>query len=95
MCTNCGPNDQVTSYVFPYDSPCTNCDSGECPQGIAPASCLYYDGPPLACIGSDTNERLSLLLQKVDSKLCSLNPDSYSTYNTYCLAPTNTEKEFS
>ncbi len=94
MCTNCDPNSQVSSYTFPYNSPCTNCDSGECPQGIAPASCLYYDGPPLACIGSDTNERLSLLFQKIDAKICVFNPESYSTYNTYCLAPVNTQKEF-
>lgn len=94
MCTNCDPNTSVTNYIFPYNSPCTNCDQGECPNGIAPASCLYYDGPALNCIGSDTNERLNLLFQKIDAKLCTVAGNLFPSYNTYCLAPANTEKEF-
>lgn len=94
MCINCDPSQPLSTYIFPYNSPCTNCDNGECPGGIAPTDCIYYPGPALTCIGSLTNDRLSSILQKIDAKLCSISPDSYSTYNTYCLAPTNTEKEF-
>lgn len=94
MCINCDPNQPLGSYAFPYNGPCTNCDEGECPSGIAPTNCIYYPGPGLTCIGAETNERLSTILQKIDAKLCTLNPDVYSTYNTFCLAPINTEKEF-
>jgi hypothetical protein len=60
------------------------------------AKCVFYGGPPLLCLEIDTNERLDSALQKIDIKFCSISGgiDPYPGYNTYCLSPINTQKEF-
>lgn len=57
------------------------------------ASCVIYNGPPLTCSGIDTTDTLNIILQKIDPLLCSASGD-YSTYNTFCLSPITTQKQF-
>lgn len=93
-CTNCTPL-PVASFVFNGTSPCTNCDDSECPNGVISSKCVYNDGPPLLCIEADANERLDSILQKIDTKLCTVvggNP--YPGYNTYCLGPMANQQQF-
>lgn len=93
-CDNCTPNEPLSTFAFQANSPCSNCDLGECANGIWSAACVYYPGPPLLCIESDTNSRINTILQKIDAKICSVIPESYASYNTYCLAPISTQQEF-
>lgn len=57
------------------------------------ASCVIYNGPPLTCSDIDTTDTLNIILQKIDPLLCSASGD-YSTYNTFCLSPITTQKQF-
>lgn len=57
------------------------------------AGCVVYTGPNLSCSGVNTNDALDTILQKIDPLLCAATGD-YSTYNTYCLAPISTQKQF-
>lgn len=57
------------------------------------AGCVYYTGPALNCADINTNDALDVILQKIDPLLCAAAGD-YSTYNTYCLAPITTQKQF-
>lgn len=94
-CSNCTPPYPVAAFVFNGTSPCTACDTDECPYGIISSKCVYNDGPPLLCIGAEANERLDITLQKIDTVLCASgvgNP--YPTYNTYCLGPMANQQVF-
>lgn len=94
MCVDCQPNNPILTFPLPPASPCTNCDNSDCPNGVINSTCVYYGGVNLPCVGASTNDRLDLILQKIDAKICTTVSDLYSTYNTYCLLPTNTEKAF-
>lgn len=94
-CTNCTDN-QNTGF-YPNTSGCVNCPS-PCPDGCDPkdASCILYTGAPLNCVGTPSNTNLEVILQNIDSKLCSATGD-FSGFNFYCLinqGPINTEKQF-
>jgi hypothetical protein len=94
-CLDCTPSTPVAAFVFSGTSPCTTCDDSECPKGTLPTSCIYNSGPALLCIGSDENERLDSILNKIDAKLCSLGAiDPYPDYNTYCLGSMADQQQF-
>lgn len=85
-CTNCI---QTTGFITGFNpASCTSLPS--CYQN---ASCIVYTGPALNCSGILTNDSLDIMLQKIDPLLCAATGD-YSTYNTFCLAPIATQKEF-
>lgn len=63
------------------------------PGCFTDSSCVFYTGPNLNCSNLLNGDSLSTILQKIDPLLCSATGD-YSTYNTYCLAPINTQKQF-
>lgn len=85
-CTNCI---QTTASITGF-SP-TNCVSQ--PGCNVNASCVSYTGPALSCSGIATYDTLDIILQKIDPLLCASTGD-YSTYNTFCLAPISTQKQF-
>src|SRR5882762_1844693 len=85
-CTNCI---QTTASITGF-SP-SNCVSQ--PSCAINASCVIYTGPNLQCSGILTNDALHIMLQKIDPLLCQASGD-YSSYNTFCLAPISTQKEF-
>lgn len=87
--------------------PCTNCIQTTSPiTGFNPAgcfsapscgqdaSCIIYTGPNLSCSGVNTNDALDVILQKIDPILCGSGGGDYSSYNTFCLAPITTQKQF-
>src|SRR5258708_1798727 len=85
-CINCI---QTTAGITGF-SP-SNCTS--LPSCALNANCVIYSGPNLQCSGIVTNDALDIILQKIDPLLCSASGD-YSGYNTYCLAPITTQKQF-
>lgn len=85
-CTNCT---QTTASITGF-IPATCVDTNPC---FLDAGCVVYTGPALSCSGIVTNDALDTILQKIDPLLCAATGD-YSTYNTYCLAPITTQKEF-
>jgi hypothetical protein len=85
-CSSCS---QSAPFSTGYLS--SNCTSlGDC---FVDAACVGYIGPNLTCSGINTNDRLDVILQKIDPLLCAAGGD-YSTYNTFCLAPINSAQEF-
>lgn len=93
-CNNCPGADVIAvqgiTTVFPNCcEPCSNCQSGS----LVDANCVVYTGPALPCTAIATNTSLEDILVAFDQALCSTVGD-YSTYNTYCLAPINTQQEF-
>lgn len=85
-CTNCI---QSTASITGFSS--SNCTNS---QGCyTNATCVVYSGPKLNCSGILTNDSLDIMLQKIDPLLCAGSGD-YSSYNTYCLAPITTQKQF-
>lgn len=85
-CTNCTQTTaSITGFV-----PASCMDVPAC---FLDAGCVFYTGPNLNCSGVNTNDGLDTILQKIDPLLCAATGD-YSTYNTYCLAPITTQKQF-
>lgn len=70
---------------YPYNSPC-NCSKGSSKGSTSDATCVYYTGAPLNCIGVGTNINIEEVLLEVDSKLCesSVAPD-WSSFNYHCI----------
>lgn len=85
-CTNCT---QTTASITGFIP--ANCT--DIPSCFLDAGCVFYTGPALNCSGIATNDGLDTILQKIDPLLCAATGD-YSTYNTYCLAPITTQKQF-
>lgn len=85
-CTNCI---QTTAAVSGFNpAGCTTL-----PSCYVDASCVVYTGPALNCSGILTYDPLDIILQKIDPLLCAATGD-YSTYNTFCLSPISTQKQF-
>ncbi|MEI6186996.1 MAG: hypothetical protein WCP46_00645 [Alphaproteobacteria bacterium] len=91
-CQDCNNNTpyQVYNNQTTYAN---SCIPSECGGKLTNAKCVYYSGPTLPCTGVAVNDSLELVLQKMDEKICTTAGD-YSTYNTYCLAPISTQREF-
>lgn len=85
-CSNCGQSTTTVQGFIP-----ANCQ--ETSTCFMEASCVVYTGPNLSCSGITTNTQLDTILQTIDPLLCAATGD-YSTYNTYCLAPITTQKQF-
>lgn len=51
-------------------SNCCQSINDPCPQGIPKASCVSYTGGNLTCIGVETNDRLDVILGKLNDLLC-------------------------
>lgn len=85
-CTNCTQTTATITGFIPADCASIN-------PCFLDAGCVYYTGPNLACSGIATNTALDVILQTIDPLLCAATGD-YSTYNTYCLAPITTQKQF-
>lgn len=85
-CTNCTQtNTSITGFI-----PSRCVDTNPC---FLDSGCVVYTGPALSCSAIATNDALDVILQKIDPLLCAATGD-YSTYNTYCLAPITTQKQF-
>jgi hypothetical protein len=85
-CTNCTQTTaSITGFV-----PANCTEPASC---FLDAACVFYTGPALSCSAIATNDNLQTILQKIDPLLCAATGD-YSTYNTYCLAPITTQKQF-
>jgi hypothetical protein len=54
---------------------------------------VKYIGANLSCTGINTNDSLTVALQKIDPLICAASGD-YSTFNVYCLAPVTNQQEF-
>lgn len=85
-CSSCS---QTTGLVTGFN-PASCISSTNCGTD---AGCIIYTGPALGCSSISTYDTLDIILQKIDSLLCSSSGD-YSTYNTYCLSPITTQKQF-
>lgn len=85
---------------------CTSCtQSSPSITGYNPVSCtnstssttnsnnVIYTGPTLSCTGITTNSTLTSILQTLDPLICAIG-GNFSSYNTACLAPINTQKQF-
>ena len=85
-CTNCTQSSpSITGFL-----PNSCLEQNSC---FLDAGCVVYTGPALNCSAIATNDALDIILQKIDPLLCAATGD-YSTYNTFCLAPITTQKEF-
>lgn len=90
----CSSNNTPFSYtMFFTQQNCPECNDTECGGGYGNARCILYTGAELPCTGIQTTDSLEVALQKIEEQVCSIAGD-YSTYNTYCLAPINTQQEF-
>lgn len=85
-CTNCT---QTTASITGF----VPASCADVPSCFLDAGCVFYTGPALNCSGIATNDGLDTILQKMDPLLCAVTGD-YSTYNTFCLAPITTQKQF-
>lgn len=54
---------------------------------------VKYIGPNLSCTGINTNDSITVALQKIDPLICAASGD-YSTFNVFCLAPVTNQQEF-
>lgn len=78
---------QITGFV---PAQCNDVVSSPCDTD---AKCITYTGPALSCANILTNDRLDIILQKIDPLLCASSGD-YSSYDTSCLGSVTTEAEF-
>jgi len=85
-CNNCT---QTTASITGFVP--ANCQ--ETSPCFLDSGCVVYTGPALSCSGITPNTNLETILQIIDPLLCASTGD-YSTYNTYCLAPITTQKQF-
>ena len=93
---NCSSSTNNTPFYFNVQYSQQNCDScGDpiCGNNTFNAKCTFYSGPVLPCSDIQTNDTVEVALQKIEEKLCEAS-GNYNTYNTYCLAPINTQEEF-
>jgi hypothetical protein len=85
--TNCGcPETPCTATI----DPCTN---KGCPIPPTDAECIYFNlfsDSGLPCIGVTGGTNLKTILEKIDVKLCSINPYDFSAYDLKCLDDTTT-----
>ncbi len=90
-CTSCSSSpiivNGLNSILSQVSVPCSNCPT------FLDSKCIYYNGPNLSCSGINTGDTLEDAIQKIDTLLCA-NAGDFSTYNTYCLSPINTQQEF-
>ena len=91
-CENCNNNSPFSTFSLQATYP-TACVPSECSGQVFKTKCVYYSGANLSCSGINTNDSLELALQKIDTQICTITGD-YSTYNTYCLAPITTQRQF-
>jgi hypothetical protein len=91
-CQNCNNSTPSQVYLLQTTYP-SKCLLNECGGSLLSSKCVYYSGPNLVCSGVNSNDSLELALQKIDEQICQVTAD-YSTYNTYCLAPIETQQEF-
>jgi hypothetical protein len=90
-CTN---NNVPFVYNVTYEQPnCESCNDPDCNGYAFNAKCTYYTAAALPCTGIETNDSIEVALQKIEEKVCQ-NGGDYSTYDTCCLAPINTQQEF-
>lgn len=85
-CTNCTQTNPTVVGFIP-----ANC--GSLNPCFLDSHCVVYTGPTLACSAIPPNTDLETILQTIDPLLCAATGD-YSSYNTYCLAPITTQKQF-
>jgi len=91
---NCSTTNTPFYYNVQYSQPnCDSCGDPICGNNVYNAKCGFYSGPALPCSEIETNDNLEVALQKIEDKLCQTT-GNYATYNTYCLAPVATQKEF-
>lgn len=96
-CTTCNTSSPIVVAGLPQllsqINPC-GCESNTvgCPSTID-SGCVQYTGPNLACSNILTNDTMHIALQKIDTLLCASAGD-YSLYNTACLTPILTQKQF-
>lgn len=93
-CPTCNTNNPtivggISSILATINSPC---NSSLCPTP-SDSKCTFYSAGNLTCSGIITGDSLEIALQKIDTLLCA-SAANYSTYNTYCLAPITTQKQF-
>lgn len=91
-CPTCNNNNPSQVYVLQTTYP-TSCIPNECGNGLLSSKCVYYAGPNLPCSGINSNDSIELSLQKIDTQICEIT-GNYGDYNTYCLAPIETQQEF-
>lgn len=86
-----------TGVQFFYNPNCSTCVE-ECGGVTYNSSCVFYNGPNLACSLIITGDSVEVALQKIDEQICSAIGD-YSTYQFNCLTDwlgeeITTESEF-
>ena len=85
-CTACTQSSPFVTGWLP-----TSCNTNA--LGATDSANVIYNGPALTCTGIQTGATLQSIIELIDPLLCAASGD-YSTYNTGCLAPLNTQKEF-
>lgn len=91
-CKSCTETSYTSGFYGPYPDCKSYVCSDECLQ-VIDTSCVVYTGPQLVNLDLGTNICLETILQKIDEDL-SVITGNYAGYNTFCLAPIQTEKEF-
>lgn len=95
MCPTCnnsnGPRviGGISQILASINTPCT---SALCPSP-QDSKCTFYTAGDLACSGIKSKDSIEVALQKIDTLLCA-SAANYSTYNTFCLSPIDTQQEF-
>ena len=51
---------------------CNSCSTYNPCNSYPNAQCVYYTGASLSCTGVKTNDRLDIIIQKMDTKICSV-----------------------
>jgi len=93
-CNNCNESNPISVFNINALSGCEDC-TGNCPGGCANTDCIFYQGPSLVCSTIDSGDTLSIALQKIDDKLCTV-AGVFGVYNFSCLddtTPITTEQE--
>lgn len=71
--------------TYPLPNSC-NCSKSSSNKTISDATCVYYTGANLSCLGVGSNVNLEEIILEVDSKLCGIGSSAdWSTFNYHCL----------
>ena len=71
------PNPEPIPIVCPDPEPCDN---------LQDVACVVYTGNDLPCIPANTDDRLDIILEAINDKLCNIAAGGLYTNDTDCIA---------
>lgn len=71
------PNPEPIPIICPDPEPCDN---------LQDVACVVYTGEDLPCIPANTDDRLDVILQAINDKLCNIAAGGLYTNDTNCIS---------